>query len=51
MKLEIDQKGFRFVVVWEEVRGLVKVLLPVITAILTFAAAPEVLKVITLLGW
>jgi hypothetical protein len=51
MKLEIDRKGLRFAIVWEEIRTLGKILLPVIATLLTLAAAPEVSKFLTLLGW
>jgi hypothetical protein len=51
MKLEIDRKGLRFAIVWEEIRVLGKIVLPVIATLLTLAAAPEVSKIIALLGW
>lgn len=51
MKLEIDRKGLRIAIVWEELRVLGKVLIPIIATLLTLAAAPEVSKLLTLLGW
>ncbi|MEN9938326.1 MAG: hypothetical protein RLZZ387_4905 [Chloroflexota bacterium] len=50
MKIEIDGNGLRVVVVWTSVRSLLKALVPVITGILAFLSAPQLTRLIELLG-
>jgi hypothetical protein len=58
MTIHIDGEGIRIVIAWRSVKAaiqaihtMLKVLLPVITALASLFAAPEVMRLMKLLGW
>jgi|SwirhirootsSR3_FD_contig_41_3970798_length_209_multi_1_in_0_out_0_1 hypothetical protein len=50
MRLEIDGKGVRMEIVWTSVQSICKVLMPVVAAVLGLLAAPEVARLVAILG-
>lgn len=51
MKLEMNADGLQIVIKWRDTRAALKQLVPLIVAIASLLAAPEVARVIASINW
>lgn len=51
MNIEINGEGLQIVIKWRVVKSTIKQVLPLIAALLALLAAPELGRLISILGW